>query len=238
MAETNEQYDELDEPHDGDDAESSESGEESQDREREEPDWFDEEHLYDDWDELAADPEEVSKLGRALEGILPDVVKRGFDGLVKEDGIRSLVKERELPREAVGFLLGQVDSTKREVLRIVSREVRLFLQNVDLGGELTKILTSVSFEIRTEVRFIPNDASFDPEVNNRVRMRGEHGEEKTLADDDSSDGDHDGESAADEETEETGDDEPTTSDEESTSRSRWGFRRRRDGDDAGDEDDG
>ncbi len=141
---------------------------------------FEDEHLYDDWDDLATDPEEVSRLGKALEGLMPDIVKRGYDGLVKEDGLRSIVKEREIPREAVGFLLGQVDATKREVLRIVSREVRLFLQDVDLGGELTKILTSVSFEIKTEVRFIPNDAAVKPNVKNRVRMRGEDGQEETL----------------------------------------------------------
>jgi len=147
-------------------------------------DGFEDEHLYDDWDELATDPEEVSRLGKALEGLMPDIVKRGYDGLVKEDGLRSIVKEREIPREAVGFLLGQVDATKREVLRIVSREVRLFLQDVDLGGELTKILTSVSFEIKTEVRFIPNDAAVKPNVKNRVRMRGEDGQEETLVDED------------------------------------------------------
>ena len=141
------------------------------------------EHLYDDWDDLATDPEEVSKLGRALEGILPDIIKRGVGGLVNEDGIRALVKDRELPKEAVGFLMGQVDATKREVLRIVSKEVRMFLENVDLGGELTKILTSVSFEVRTEVRFIPNDAAVKPSVRNRVSVRGRDGSSETLAED-------------------------------------------------------
>ena len=134
------------------------------------------EHLYDDWDDLATDPEEMSRLGRALEGILPDIVKRGVGGLVSDEGIRSLVTDRGLPREAVGFIMGQVDATKREVVRMVSKEVRMFLENVDLGGELTKILTSVSFEVRTEVRFIPNDSAVKPNVRNRVSMRNRRGE--------------------------------------------------------------
>lgn len=185
------------------------------------------EHLYDDWDDLATDPEEVSKLGRTLEGLLPDVVKRGVGGLVSEDGLRALVKERELPREAVGFILGQADATKREVLRIVSREVRLFLENVDLGGELTKILTSVSFEIRTEVRFIPNDASsaLKPNVKNRVDMHGQDGESKTLADDEQESED-DEQSESDREGREDGEPDPEADGGERRRR-RWSLRRRR-----------
>ncbi len=146
----------------------------------EEDSWLDDEedHLYDDWDDLASDPEEASRLSRAIEGILPDIVRRGVGGLVSDDGIRALVKDRELPREAVGFILGQADATKREVVRMVSKEVRMFLENVDLGGELTKILTSISFEIRTEVRFIPNDAAVKPNVRNRVRVRGRNTDEE------------------------------------------------------------
>lgn len=184
---------------------------------------FEGDHLYEDWDDLATDPEEVSKLGRAIEGLLPDVLKRGVGGLVSEDGIRSLVKDRELPREAVGFILGQADATKREVLRVVSREVRLFLENVDLGGELTKILTSVSFEIRTEVRFIPNDASVKPNVRNRVSIRGQDGEKKDLSD--LEEDDEAGEAVADTD-EGAGDEE----DNRPRRRRRWGLRRRGGGD--------
>ena len=38
------------------------------------------------------------------------------------------------------------------------------------GAEIAKILTSVSFEVRTEIRFIPNDEKLKPEVRNRVRV--------------------------------------------------------------------
>ena len=171
------------------------------------------EHLYDDWDDLATDPPDPSRVERALEGIIPDIVKRGVDGLISEDGIRSLVKDRGLPKEAVGFIIGQVDATKREVLRIVSKEMRLFLENVDLGGELTKILTSVSFEIRTEVRFIPNDASVRPQVKNRVKVRGAEDEGAEPPPDIAED--------PVDEAEEGGDEEKGTS-----FRDRWRFRRR------------
>ncbi len=188
-------------------------------------------HLYEDWDDLATDPEEMSRVGRAIEGLLPDIVKRGVGGLVSEDGIRSLVKDRELPREAVGFILGQVDATKREVLRIVSKEVRLFLQNVDLGGELTKILTSVSFEIRTEVRFIPNDSNLKPNIRNRVSVRGKDGDEQMLSEEESGDFDDEqsrgsasGQSEVDSGEQEEGAEK--SGDSQGGKRRRWSLRRR------------
>ncbi|RVU48667.1 hypothetical protein EA187_04340 [Lujinxingia sediminis] len=141
---------------------------------------MEEEHLYENWDELSADAEEVSRLGKALEGLLPDIVKRGLGGLVSEDGIRSVVTDKRLPREAASFIATQVDATKREALRIVSKEVRLFLENVDLGGELTKILTSVSFEVRTQVRFVPNDAAVKPSVRNKVSVKRERGDNEGV----------------------------------------------------------
>ena len=195
-------------------------------------------HLYDDWDDLASDPEEVSRLQRTLEGLLPDIVKRGVDGLISEDGIRSVVREKGLPREAVGFILGQVDATKREVLRIVSKEMRLFLENVDLGGELTKILTSVSFEIRTEVRFIPNDAALKPDVRNRVRVRGKDGDEVPLSEDSEPvDDDDTGSTSTDDEQGEASL-EAEDSQEEEPRRRRWGLGRRKNKDEGegGDED--
>ena len=178
-------------------------------------------HLYDDWDDLASDPEEASRLSRAIEGILPDIVRRSVGGLVSEDGIRTLVKDRGLPREAVGFMLGQVDATKREVVRMVSKEVRMFLENVDLGGELTKILTSISFEIRTEVRFIPNDAAVKPNVRNRVRVRAQNQAQAEPEEEPEGPGpdelDSDGSNGV---------EEASDTDEQSSRRRRWSFRGR------------
>ena len=47
-------------------------------------------------------------------------------------------------------------------------EVRDFLEATDVAGELQRALTSLSFEIKTEVRFIPNEAGG---VKPRVRAR-------------------------------------------------------------------
>jgi hypothetical protein len=182
-----------------------------------------EEHLFDEaefeaegWS-IPRDPESVARVLRSLESLLPDILKRppqdGEEG--EEDGAESLrdrLSDRKLPREAVSFILGQVDTTKREFLRILSREIRLFLEDMDLGGELAKILTSLSFEVKMEVRFIPNDQAFRPSARGSMRVK------KTRSGEDGE--------GSDEEEDSTTSDSEESSDDEQSKRRRWSLRRR------------
>jgi len=156
------------------------------------------ESLYDDfeedgeWEDLATDPEMVRRVLKAVEGIVPGVLKRASikgvgDALLSEDGLRSvLAEQKKIPKEAAGLLFSQADTMRREILRIVSREIRIFLENADLGGEIAKILTSVSFEIKTEIRFIPNDQAVRPQIKNKVdAKRAKDGSKINLDDEDS-----------------------------------------------------
>jgi len=104
---------------------------------------------------------------RRIEGLLREAIRRtvergverGVDTLNKtERAVRGVVDDVPLPRELAGFLFSQVDDTKNALVRVVAGEVREFLEATDLAGELQRALTSLSFEIKTEVRFIPNDA--------------------------------------------------------------------------------
>jgi hypothetical protein len=55
---------------------------------------------------------------------------------------------------------------------VVAREVREFLQATDLASEMRKALTSLSFQINTEIRFVPNDSGgVKPEVKSKVTPR-------------------------------------------------------------------
>ncbi|UJR80546.1 hypothetical protein [Sandaracinus amylolyticus] len=115
---------------------------------------------------------------KRLERILPEILKRAIEkGL--ETGIGTLTNSREalqgvvgkveLPKEVASYVLSQVDETKNAMVRVVAREVREFLEAADLAKELQRALTSLSFEIRTEIRFIPNDAGgVTPDVKARV----------------------------------------------------------------------
>src|SRR5690606_13420039 len=86
--------------------------------------------------------------------------------------IKGVVDEVKLPKDAANYLFSQVDETKKVVIGAVAREVREFLQGTDLAHELQRALTSLSFEIRTEIRFVPNDkGGMKAEVKSRAVPR-------------------------------------------------------------------
>ena len=115
---------------------------------------------------------------RRLERLIPLLVKRVLEaGLEKiadaPENARNLVNELKLPKEILSLLLAQIDETKSGLYRVVARETREFLEQTNLAEEIARVLTTLSFEIKTEVRFIPNDSRLgaSPDVRARVRMK-------------------------------------------------------------------
>jgi hypothetical protein len=112
-----------------------------------------------------------------LEHLVPELVKKTFAagmGAVfsTEEGIRKLAREN-LP-EVAGYIASSADGAKDKVFEVIARETREFLSNLNLTEEIAKILTTLSFEIKTEVRFIPNSERFtgaEPDVKASVRLK-------------------------------------------------------------------
>lgn len=132
-----------------------------------------------DRDDEDSESEVERTVRRRLEAFIPDLVKRTFFAGISavattEEGLRKVAKEMSLPKDAANYLASTAQSAKDEVTRIIAREIREFLQNVNLSEELAKILTMVSFEIKTEIRFIPNDEKYtgvEPDVKANVRLK-------------------------------------------------------------------
>jgi hypothetical protein len=104
---------------------------------------------------------EKAKRGR-FDQFIPEIVRRTFyAGLgavfTTEEGIRKLASDFHLPKDITNYLIQQAAASKDELFRVVGKELRGFFEHVDIAGELQKVLTSLSFEIKTEIRFIPND---------------------------------------------------------------------------------
>src|SRR5947207_2014588 len=112
-----------------------------------------------------------------LEHLVPELVKKTFAagmGAVysTEEGLRRLAREN-LP-EVAGYIASSADGAKDKVFEVIARETREFLSNLNLTEEIAKILTTLSFEIKTEVRFIPNSERFtgaEPDVKASVRLK-------------------------------------------------------------------
>jgi polyhydroxyalkanoate synthesis regulator phasin len=114
---------------------------------------------------------------RRLEGIIPETVRKalitGLGALfMTEESLRHLVQEMRLPKEAVGYLLKHADQAKDQLLETVSKEIRAFLDSVNLAEELQKVLSSVVLEVKTEIRLVPSDEGLvKPKVTTSVQAR-------------------------------------------------------------------
>ena len=106
------------------------------------------------------EPERDEKrVERALREVVRKVIEAGYERLSEgPENVRQLVSELKLPKEALGSLFGTLDDTKNGLYRVVAREVRDFLEQSNLAEDLVRALTALSFEVKMEVRFIPNEA--------------------------------------------------------------------------------
>jgi len=132
-----------------------------------------------------------------LERLVPELVKKTFAaglGAVfsTEEGIRKIARE-SLP-EMAGYIASSADGAKDKVFDVVARETREFLANLNVSEEIAKILTTLSFEIKTEIRFIPNSDRFvgaEPDVKASVRIKRKEDERKDDRKDERKDDDRD-----------------------------------------------
>ena len=126
-----------------------------------------------------------------LEQLVPELVKKTFAAgmgavFTTEEGIRRVVGgARESLPEVAGYLASSADGAKDKVFEIIARETREFLSNLNLTEEIAKILTTLSFEIKTEIRFIPNSERMmgaEPDVKASVRLKKSDGQAATTKD--------------------------------------------------------
>lgn len=101
-------------------------------------------------------PEDPSLFDR----VVPEAFKRrleaGVENVLRDGRLKSALGDLKLPREIANQIFSQLEETKHAAVAAVARETRQFLERTNLADELAKLLTQVSFEIRTEVRFVPN----------------------------------------------------------------------------------
>jgi hypothetical protein len=113
-----------------------------------------------------APEEEASREGRGA-GFVPEFVRKvavaGLGALfMTEEGIRSLAGQLKLPKEMLGYIVGQAEKTKDEVGRVLSEEIRGFLQSDKLREEFLKLLASMTIEVKAEVRLKPREPGEPP----------------------------------------------------------------------------
>nr|AYM54076.1 hypothetical protein [Byssovorax cruenta] len=105
---------------------------------------------------------------RLFERAIPEILKRVVERAVESgatrlaegpESLRHFVQDMKLPKEVLHYLYTQIDDTKNGLYRVVAKEIRDVLEHTKFADELTAALTKLSFEIKTEIRFIPNDTA-------------------------------------------------------------------------------
>lgn len=116
---------------------------------------------------------------RRLETFVPELVRKTFAAglgaaFATEEGIRRITKDIPQAKDVVDYVASTAGATKDDVMRMMARETREFLQTVNFSEEIAKMLTMLSFEVKTEIRFIPNDEKYggvEPDVKAKVRVK-------------------------------------------------------------------
>jgi hypothetical protein len=87
-------------------------------------------------------------------------VEHGVEKLAEQpENLRNFIADMKLPKEIVQDVYGQIDDTKNGLYRVVAKEIRDVLEQTHVADEIVRALTKLSFEIKTEIRFVPNDAA-------------------------------------------------------------------------------
>ena len=110
------------------------------------------------------------------DGGIPDLLKRAVSSGMKtflksEENIRHLANEI-WTNERVGQVGAAIGNMREEVAKVLSREIARYLERMNLTEEMVKLLTAISLEIKTEIRFIPNDKRLvKPDVTGSVKVK-------------------------------------------------------------------
>lgn len=120
------------------------------------------------------DDRERSRLDR----MLPDLVKKLVDVGVEKiadgpESLRHILADAKLPKEAIQLLVSQLDEGRKDVARVVAREIREFLERASLADEFTKLLSGLTLEVKTQIRFVPNtdsSGSVRPKVKTKLGL--------------------------------------------------------------------
>ncbi len=129
----------------------------------------------EDEEEAIGFESQVEDLPGGGRGLIPEGVKKallaGVGALfMTEEGARRLARDWKLPKDVIGFIGQQASSAKDEILRVLSEEIRRFLESDAVRRELGKALESMSVEVHAEVRLRRDEGGVArPEVKASVR---------------------------------------------------------------------
>jgi hypothetical protein len=119
------------------------------------------------------------------DGVLSELLKRLIDAGAKNlsaEPMRQLLAEMKLPKDALLHLLSQhlliqLEETKGNVYRLVSRELKDLLERTNVAEEIASALTKLSLDVTMRVRFSPTEGA-SPTLRVKVTSRDDEAAER------------------------------------------------------------
>ncbi|MBC76204.1 MAG: hypothetical protein CME64_09330 [Halobacteriovoraceae bacterium] len=93
---------------------------------------------------------EEKKLGDMVKKIFSTGISAAF---MTEEGIRNLVQDLPLPKDVIQGLLANAKATKTEFILSVKKELKTYLDKVDLSKEIDRVLEDYDMEIKANIKF-------------------------------------------------------------------------------------
>lgn len=112
-----------------------------------------------------------TRLGGATDVVRKMLVAGVGTLFMTEEGVRSMLKELKLPKEALSYVVGQADKTKGEIVRVFAQELRNFLESAKVREDLIQMLQQLTFEVKAEIKVKPRGeggALFEPDVRAKI----------------------------------------------------------------------
>jgi hypothetical protein len=130
------------------------------------------------------------------DGVLSELLKRLVDAGTKNlsaEPMRQLLAEMKLPKDALLHLLSQhlliqLEETKENVYRLISRELKDLLERTNVAEEIASALTRLSLDVTMRVRFSPSEGEA-PSFRLKITPREEEAAADRTGSDDSRDND-------------------------------------------------
>jgi hypothetical protein len=88
------------------------------------------------------------KIGDIFKKVLTTGVTAAF---MTEESVRALLKDVPLPKDIVGGLVENAKNTKTEFVAQVKNELKSFLDKIDIGKEIDKIVEKYDFEVHATI---------------------------------------------------------------------------------------
>ena len=112
--------------------------------------------IADDGDDLDHAAERGGFTAKVLGDLARKALMTGIGAVfMSEEHLRGQLSEMKLPKEAMGYVMGTADKTKREIIDVVARETRAFLSRLEVEKMVGRVLVGTTIEINTRIRIMP-----------------------------------------------------------------------------------